>query len=40
LADEYRVRVNMKAGPFSIEEDAESTIKKSALRAADPNEVE
>jgi hypothetical protein len=30
----------MKAGPFSTEENAESTIKKSALRAADPNQVE
>jgi hypothetical protein len=33
LADEYRIRVKMKAGPFSIEENAESVIKASALRA-------
>jgi hypothetical protein len=39
LADEYHIRVKMKAGPFAMEDDAESVIKASELRP-DPNNVE
>jgi len=31
LADEYHVRVKMKAGPFAIDDDYKSVIKKSEL---------
>jgi hypothetical protein len=37
LADEYHIRVKMKAGPFAMEDDAESIIQATELRA-DPND--
>jgi hypothetical protein len=39
LADEYHIRVKMKAGPFAVEDDFESVIKASELRA-DPKNTE
>jgi hypothetical protein len=31
LADEYRVKVEMKAGPFEVQQDYESVLKKDEL---------
>jgi hypothetical protein len=31
LADEYRVRVRMKGGPFAIEDNAETVLRKESL---------
>jgi hypothetical protein len=36
LADEYRVAVEMKAGPFEIDEKAESVLKAADLRSPKP----
>jgi hypothetical protein len=40
LADEYKVKVAFKAGPFAIEESEPTVIRKAELQPAPLNKVE
>jgi hypothetical protein len=40
VADEYRVTVKMKAGPFEIDEKYESVIRKASLQPRGAERVE